>query len=98
MKQRKKFKEALAKDLYCAILKLETEKECKAFFKDLCTPSELQALADRWSVTQMLIKEIPYREISEKTGVSVTTVGRVSRFLFEGHNGYTTVLERLGKL
>jgi uncharacterized protein YerC len=43
--------EALAeRALFGAILTLRSVEECRAFFRDLCTPAELQALADRWAV------------------------------------------------
>lgn len=81
--------------LYRAILSLETESDCRRFFNDLCTPAELEALVDRWSVVAYLEEGLPYRKIHELTGVSVTTIGRVARFLSNGNGGYRTVLERL---
>jgi len=83
--------------LYQAILTLQTPKECKRFFRDLCTPAELQALTDRWSVVEPLVHGVPYRKISEKTGVSVTTIGRVARFLTDGNGGYRITYDRLKK-
>ena len=64
--------------------------------RDLCTPAELEALADRWRVVPLLIEGIPYREIHDRTAVSVTTVGRIARCLHEGYGGYTAALEKLG--
>lgn len=81
--------------LYRAILTLETVDECRAFLRDLCTPTELQALADRWSVVGPLLEGKPYRQIHDKTGVSVTTIGRVARFLTSGHGGYRVAARRL---
>ncbi len=83
--------------LYQAILGLKTSDELYAFFRDLCTPAELQAMADRWRVVELLRDGIPYREIHDRTGVSVTTVGRVARFLELGNGGYRIALERLTK-
>ena len=98
MKRRDNVHEDLDNKLYNAILLLKTPQECKDFFTDLCTPAELEALGDRWEVAQLLAGNMPYRAISEKTGVSVTTVTRVARSLFHGNNGYKTILERLGVL
>lgn len=81
--------------LYRAILSLESESECRRFFSDLCTPAELEALVDRWSVVGYLRDGLPYRKIHELTGVSVTTIGRVARYLSNGNGGYRTALERL---
>ena len=39
-----------------AILKLKNINEVDDFLKDLCTPAELKALKDRWSVAQLLFK------------------------------------------
>lgn len=80
--------------LYRALLSLRTETECEHFLNDLCTPAELEALADRWAVVTLLQEGLPYRKIHDLTGVSVTTIGRVARFLASG-NGYQTVLKRL---
>jgi TrpR-related protein YerC/YecD len=78
-----------------AILALDTESECRQFLADLCTPAELEALIDRWSVVPLLEDGLPYRQIHDMTGVSVTTIGRVARFLSGGNGGYRTVLDRL---
>src|SRR5258706_13211431 len=67
--------------LCTAILALRSVDECRSFFRDLCTPAELQAMADRWAVVELLERGLPYREIHKQTGVSVTTIGRVARTL-----------------
>lgn len=96
--KRRDIQEVDEKALFEAVLKLENVEECRKFFYDLCTPSEVEEFSDRWKVACLLVKEKPYRQISEETGVSTTTVGRVARFLHHGHHGYKTVLERLGCL
>ena len=88
--------EQVAEHALCAaMLTLRTVDEVRAFFQDLCTPAELQALADRWSVVALLQEGRPYREIHKLTGVSVTTIGRVARFLTIGNGGYQIATERL---
>ena len=86
---------AAAAGLYKAILSLRTVDECRQFFTDLCTPAEMEALVDRWAVVAYLNDGLPYRQIHTLTGVSVTTIGRVARFLTAGNGGYSTALERL---
>jgi TrpR-related protein YerC/YecD len=81
--------------LFSAILALRTMEECRNFFRDLCTPAELQAMADRWAVVELLDRGLPYRQIHKQTGVSVTTIGRVARFLTAGNGGYRAVAERV---
>lgn len=79
-----------------ALLSLRGEEEVRNFLRDLCTPAELQAMADRWRVVGLLLDGKPYREIHDFTGVSVTTVGRVARFLEFGNGGYRLAAGRLG--
>lgn len=83
--------------LYSAILQLKTVPECVSFFHDLCTPAEIKAMTERFKIAQLLSdRQWSYREIHEKTGVSLATIGRVARFLSqETYQGYRTVLDRL---
>lgn len=83
--------------LFEALSSLRGIDECRDFLKDLCTPAELQALVDRWQVVALLQQDLPYRRIHDLTGVSVTTVGRVARFLSDGYGGYQKAIERTGK-
>jgi len=80
-----------------AVLALRTEEEAERFLRDLTTPGELQALAERWRVARMLdAGGKSYREISAEAGVSTTTVTRVARFLAqENFKGYRLVLDRM---
>ena len=71
-----------------ALLAVRTPAEMRAFLRDLCTPAELEALVDRWRVVPYLLRGLSYREIHERTSVSVTTIGRVARFLSAGNGGY----------
>jgi len=82
------------RSLYQAILTLRSAEELRAFFRDLCTPAELQALTDRWAVAMKLQDQIPYREVQRETGVSVTTIGAVARYLHAGHGGYSIAAAR----
>lgn len=84
-------------DALCrALASLQGEAELQAFLQDLCTPAELQALADRWRVVPLILQGVPYREIHDLTGVSVTTVGRVARSVEFGAGGYRRAAERCG--
>ncbi|MBS0366640.1 MAG: helix-turn-helix domain-containing protein [Proteobacteria bacterium] len=88
--------EAIAERALCtALAALRSPEECRAFLRDLCTPAEVQAMADRWAVVEPLRRGLPYREIHRMTGVSVTTIGRVARFLSSGNGGYDTASRRL---
>jgi len=78
-----------------ALLTLRAPGEVRAFLEDLCTPAELEAMADRWRVVPLLNSGLPYREIHDQTAVSVTTIGRVARCLVMGSGGYQRAARRL---
>jgi TrpR-related protein YerC/YecD len=82
------------RELFDAIQSLETRGETEAFFRDLCTLSELEAMAHRWAVVRLLERGLPYVEVAERTGASTTTVTRVAHWLRHGEGGYRTALER----
>jgi TrpR-related protein YerC/YecD len=89
-------REKAGKDLCEAFLRLRSADECRRFLRDLCTPKEIRDLADRWWVARLLDEgKHSYRDIHQMTGVSVTTVGRVARFLQqEDFKGYRLVIDR----
>jgi TrpR-related protein YerC/YecD len=83
-------------DLAIALQRLTTASQVRAFLEDLCTPAELEAMSDRWKVVPLVAEGIPYREIHDRTLVSVTTIGRVARTLERGAGGYAAALKRRG--
>lgn len=78
-----------------AVLGLRDKEECYAFFEDICTVSELQAMAQRLYVAQLLDKSMTYQEISAATGASTATISRINKCLEYGTDGYKTALGRL---
>lgn len=93
-----KLKDVLTDQLAKAILLLKNEEECYQFFEDICTISELKALAQRLEVARMLKAGHTYDDIVARTGASTATISRVKRCLHYGADGYTIVLERLDDL
>ena len=89
-------KDAMDK-FYRAILSLENEQECAAFFNDICTIQELEALTQRLEVAHRLVDGESYVDINKTIGASTATISRVSKYLNYGANGYKTVIERLAK-
>lgn len=85
------------KSLYSAFLSLKTDDECRRFLRDLLTEAEIGEFANRWKVARMLDKNVPYELIAEKTGMSSTTIARVSKWLNNGKGGYKLMLKRLKK-
>src|SRR5712691_6657601 len=82
------------RELFDAMLSLESRAELERFLRDLCTLSELEAMAHRWQVARLVERGLPYLEISERTGASTTTVTRVAHWLRHGEGGYRLALDR----
>lgn len=82
-------------DLIGAVLLLKTSTEARKFLRDLLTESELIEFGNRWKAARMLEKKIPYTEIIKETGLSSTTVARVSDWLNGGMGGYKLILKRI---
>jgi TrpR-related protein YerC/YecD len=87
----------LTEELCEALLTPRSREQMLRFLRDLCTPSEIRALAERWHVARLLDgSELSYRDIHEGTGVSTTTIVRVGRFLRdEPHHGYREAIDAL---
>lgn len=83
------------KEFFQIVADLGTLEECKKFFRDVSTISELSAMSERWQVAKMVNNGDSYRDISKKTGVSTATVTRVAHWLHHGMGGYKLVLERM---
>lgn len=84
-------------DLLDALLALGTRAEVKAFLADICTPNEVRALNERWTIALLLDQgELSYREIAIRATSSTATVVRVARFLKDmPYKGYRRILDRL---
>jgi TrpR-related protein YerC/YecD len=80
-----------------ALLSLKNANEMAAFLHDLCTPAELEVMVDRWRVVPYLLDGLSYREIHERTAVSITTIGRVARYLNQGSGGYLAAAARAAR-
>lgn len=83
------------RDLFRALLSLETEEECRMFLEDVCTVKEITDMAQRLKVARLLRAKTSYALINQETGISTATISRVSRCLDYGAGGYDLVLERL---
>ena len=73
--------------LYEAILRLRDLDECCRFFDDLCTPTELRSMEQRFDVATYLLEDQVYLEILEKTGASSATISRVRRNILDNESG-----------
>ncbi len=73
--------------LYETILKLKDLDECCRFFDDLCTPTELRSMEQRFDVAVYLQQGRVYLDILEKTGASSATISRVRRSMLDNGAG-----------
>lgn len=89
-----KLKDAHMDELFQGILSLSSVEECYNFFEDLCTITELRAMAQRFQVAKMLDEGQIYSDIVRETGASTATISRVNKCLIYGTDGYRMVLDR----
>ena len=74
--------------LFKAILSLRTEEECYRFF------DEIEAMSQRFEVASLLADGKTFTQISQKIGVSSTTITRVNKCLCYGADGYKLLFDR----
>ena len=90
-----KLRSAELDELFQAVLSLQTAEDCYRFFEDICTISEIKAIAQRLEVARLLDGNVTYHEISSQTGASTATISRVNRCLLYGAGGYRLALDRM---
>lgn len=87
----------LLDNLLTTITQLDRKDELHLFLRDLLTEQELADFALRWQVARLLHNGHTYPEVQELTGLSTTTIARISRFLKEGCGGYQMALKKGAK-
>jgi TrpR-related protein YerC/YecD len=80
-------------DLVATIASLDGRELTEQFLRDLCTRAELEAMAQRWEVAQLVSQGVSYLQIAQRTGASTATVTRVAQWVRHGTGGYAAVLE-----
>ena len=78
-----------------AILALKTSDEARRFLRDLMTEGEILEFGRRLKAAGMLASKVPYSQIVKETGLSSTTVARISKWLNDGMGGYQLMIDRL---
>jgi len=78
-----------------ALLALKNDTEAQHFLRDLMTEGEIEEFAKRFRAAELLDANVPYSEIERETGLSSTTVARVSKWLHGKEGGYRSVLHTL---
>lgn len=74
-------------EMYKIITSIQNEEDCKIFFEDLLTYKELENISQRIEAAKLLKEGKTYVQIQEITGISNTTLSRVSKSLKFGE-GY----------
>ena len=99
MDMAKNMKQERSMALYEAVLAIRDLDECCRFFDDLCTPTELRSMEQRYDVAAALLQERVYMEIQEKTGASSATISRVRRNILENSQSgaMREIIMRLGE-
>jgi len=72
---------------------LPNTREAKSFLRDLLTEKEIIEFGNRWKAVRMLDEKVPYVAIEKETGLSSTTIARISKWLKQGMGGYKKTLE-----
>jgi len=80
--------------LFETISSLKNKKECEKFLRDLLTEAEISEFANRWHVAKLLDKNVQYKDIEKETGMSSTTIARISKWLNNGTGGYKLMLQK----
>ena len=83
----KNVKQERSMALYEAVLAIKDLDECCRFFDDLCTPTELRSMEQRFDVAMYLLQNKVYTEILQKTGTSSATISRVRRNIIDKETG-----------
>ena len=87
--------QAMHEILCRTLLNCKDEREMAALLSDLCTPQELEQMAQRVAAAQMLLAGKTYAEVIAATDISSATLSRVSRALRHGSGGYRNSIPKL---
>ncbi len=74
---------------------IQTKDEAGCFLCDLMTKKEILEFSNRLQAAEMLAKKVTYSVIEKETGLSSTTVARVSKCLNGEMGGYRTIIGKL---
>src|SRR3989344_6451096 len=83
------------KQLIEAVLALKNADEAERFLRDLMTKGEIKEFANRLEAASLLSKDVQYNAIIESTGLSSTTIARISKWLKGSLGGYRLILYRI---
>jgi len=77
------------------LMMTETPDMMRLFLDDLLTESEIDLCIRRLQAVYMLSLATPYRFVRNSTGLSPSTISRISKQLIDKRGGYSEALKRL---
>ena len=81
--------------LVSAFISLKNKEEVECFLRDLMTEKEIEEFSNRLEAARLLTEKTSYIDISQKTGLSSTTIARISKWLNGTLGGYKIILTSL---
>lgn len=83
--------------LFSVLAELETAEKIELLLDDLCTPKEIDYMAQRIEGAKLLMQGESYNQIISKTSISTATLGRINRCIQYGNGGYSDLLKKYFK-
>jgi TrpR-related protein YerC/YecD len=81
-------------DLCEAVAQAKDPAEAAELLTDLLGRQELEMVARRLRVAEMLLEDMTYADISKELKISTATIARVQVWLHEAGEGYRKIIER----
>lgn len=85
------------RELYELFAAVRTKEESEMLLRDILTPQERDAIAERWQLIQALASGLTQREVAEKCNVSISKITRGAHELQYGSGGFCHFLRKLKK-
>jgi TrpR-related protein YerC/YecD len=85
-------------DLCQAVALTGNSAEAAELLTDLLGRQELEMIARRFRVAEMLLDNLTYEDISKELKISPATIARVQVWLHESGSGYRKLIERVKKI
>ena len=84
---------ARTEELYRLIAAIDNPEDIRALFDDLCTPKEIENMAERVFAAKLLMEGNTYNQVMAQSDISSATLSRVSRCVQFG-KGYSRLLKQ----
>ncbi len=78
--------------LYRLIADIQNPEDIRVLFDDLCTPKEIENMAERVFAARLLMEGNTYNQVMAQSDISSATLSRVSRCVQFG-KGYSRLLK-----